>query len=149
MDTIQHLENNIDQFLKSFEKDLDWSYRYAPGKWSRKEILGHLVDSARYNLERFTEISYKPQPYIVHTYDQDDLVKINAYDAMDSSEVIQLWQVLNQQIIRVLGNIPESTFDYKIILPSGEENTFRFLAEDYVVHMEHHMKQFEHQKKSK
>ena len=53
--------------------------RPAPSKWSKKEILGHLVDSGVNNLQRFTEIQFHPKPYVLRNYNQDELVKINDY----------------------------------------------------------------------
>ena len=53
--------------------------RPAPDKWSKQEILGHLIDSAINNLKRFTEIQFLPQPYSVISYRQNELVTVNDY----------------------------------------------------------------------
>lgn len=79
-----------DAILK-FEKLLLENVRYFPtmtqkmleerklGKWSKKEILGHLTDSAIHNLVRFTEINYLEKPYYHRPYNQIDLVNLNQY----------------------------------------------------------------------
>src|ERR1700741_3098238 len=51
----------------------------APGKWSRQQVLGHLIDSALNNLKRFTEAQVKEQPYEIIAYPQDGLVATNHY----------------------------------------------------------------------
>ena len=47
------------------------------GKWSKKEILGHLIDSAINNIQRFTEIQNSEKPYVIKTYNSDALVNAN------------------------------------------------------------------------
>ena len=71
------------------------------GKWSKKEILGHLVDSAIHNLVRFTEINYLEKPYQHRPYNQNNLVNLNQYQTMNSNDLIQLWFSINKQIVRI------------------------------------------------
>src|SRR5688572_4811077 len=68
----------------------------APGKWSKKEIMGHLIDSALYNLMRFSQAQYKPLPYVVEGYAQDDLVHINDYQNLPLTSILDTWQALNK-----------------------------------------------------
>src|SRR5262245_5252597 len=67
----------------------------APGKWSKQEILGHLIDSAINNLKRFTDTQYFPQPYTVIRYNQDELVIINRYQQLSLEYLLNLWSILN------------------------------------------------------
>ena len=113
----------------------------APGKWSKQEILGHLIDSALNNLKRFTDAQYAPQPYQVLRYQQDDCVIINRYQQLPLEHLLQLWSLLNKQIFYVVSNIPADKLAYTIITPAGESKTLEWLAIDYVEHMEHHLKQ--------
>lgn len=62
----QLLETGNNHFLHTAPEAL--SQRPAPGKWSQKEILGHLIDSGINNLQRFTEIQFSPQPYPIQKY---------------------------------------------------------------------------------
>src|SRR6188768_1100121 len=78
---MQQLEIYIETFpikLKQFSSE-ELLMRPAPGKWSKQEILGHLIDSAINNLKRFTEIQFLPQAYTVISYQQNELVAINDY----------------------------------------------------------------------
>jgi DinB superfamily len=118
-------------------------HRAGPGKWSRKEILGHLIDSAINNLKRFTEIQGEEGIYVIRPYPQDLLVTANHYQEASLAHLLLLWQSLNRQIVYVIENIPPATLDYLVdVNPKKQElKTLKWLIEDYVVHMEHHLSQ--------
>src|SRR5215203_4736341 len=78
---MQQLEIYIESFpmkLKQFSSE-ELLQKSAAVKWSKQEILGHLIDSAINNLKRFTEIQFLPQPYTVISYKQNELVTVNDY----------------------------------------------------------------------
>lgn len=141
-----------DAILK-FEELLNENVNYFPtisseileakisGKWSKKEILGHLTDSAIHNLVRFTEINYVEKPYQHRPYNQIDLVNLNQYQTMDIDELTQLWFVINKQIIRIMKSVDKEALDYKIALSDGSIIDLKFLMTDYVTHLEHHINQ--------
>jgi len=140
---IQQLEKHISEVpdrFKQLSEDVILK-KTAPGKWSKQEILGHLIDSAINNLKRFTDSQYLPQPYTVIRYSQDDLVVINLYQQLPQEHLLPLWIALNQQIVYVISNIPADKLSYTIIIPSGDSKTLEWLAIDYVEHMEHHLGQ--------
>lgn len=112
-----------------------------PGKWSKKEVLGHLVDSAIHNLVRFTEINYLEKPYRHRPYNQIDLVNLNQYQKTDIKELTQLWFSINSQIVRIMKSVDENALDYKIILSDESVIDLRFLMTDYVEHLEYHINQ--------
>ena len=113
----------------------------APGKWSKKQILGHLIDSAINNLQRFTEIGYQPQPYIYRPYNQNELVTINQYQSANTKELLQLWISLNRQIMRVMAAQSEEKLNLKIQLEENSIADLRFIMMDYPEHLEHHVNQ--------
>ncbi|KAF2506758.1 DinB family protein [Flavobacterium zhairuonense] len=132
------LKENVNYFPEISQNVLQ---EKKPGKWSRKEILGHLVDSAIHNLVRFTEINYIEKPYKHRPYNQMDLVNLNQYQIMDIDELIKLWFVLNKQILRIMKSVDEKALDYKIVLSDESIIDLRFLMTDYVEHLEHHINQ--------
>jgi DinB superfamily len=137
----QYIET-IPEELKAITEQEILQFR-AAGKWSRKQILGHLIDSAINNLQRFTDIQFLPLPYIVQPYMQDELVLVNQYQQLPLNHLLQLWQALNRQIIFIVENIPDEKFDYPVNpqYNNKEMKTLGWLICDYVAHMEHHHKQ--------
>ena len=141
-DVIRKFEKLLDQNLDYIKKaDKAVSEFQTENKWSKKEILGHLVDSAIHNLVRFTEIHYVVKPYAYRTYNQNDLVKINRYQEIDIEELAQLWLSINKQILRVFKSASEETLQYEIELNDKSIVNLRFLMTDYVDHLEHHINQ--------
>lgn len=137
--TIARFEPLLSPLLPSGISDL--TYKASPEKWSKLEIIGHLIDSAVNNLQRFTEIQFESKPYQITRYNQDELVKANAYQEADPERLAALWLALNQRILALMKQQTEATLAYPIILPDGEPSDLRFLMTDYVDHLEHHLQQ--------
>lgn len=140
IEKIEALLSNINEYFNSVS-DAVLEFKPVEDKWSKKEILGHLVDSAIHNLVRFTEINYLEKPYHHRPYNQIELVHLNQYQTMDINELIQLWLSLNKQIIRIFKNVDYKALDYKIILNDQSVIDLKFLMTDYVEHLEHHINQ--------
>lgn len=135
----KHIQE-VPEHFKQFSSEI-LLQKPAPGKWSKQEILGHLIDSAINNLKRFTDTQYFPQPYTVTRYNQDELIVINRYQQQPLAHLLQLWAVLNKQVAQVISSMPTDKLGYTVIIPSGDSKTLEWLAIDYVEHMEHHLKQ--------
>lgn len=131
------IANSIIQF-RVLEED-DWNTKPAPEKWSKKEHLGHLADSAYCNHRRFVISQYEQNDHIV--YHQDEWVDFGHYQEMDIQEVIQLWKTLNIQLAWVIQNIPEDKLNNTCnVGKEGDDiQTLSFLIEDYIRHMNHHL----------
>jgi hypothetical protein len=112
-----------------------------PDKWSKKEVLGHLIDSAQNNLRRFVVGQYEDQPNIV--YDQDFWVNASNYQHMQDGDIVVLWKLLNERIIAVLKNMPVENYDR--LCNTGKTapsyHSLQWLAGDYVKHLKHHLNQ--------
>ncbi|PWK79017.1 DinB family protein [Mucilaginibacter oryzae] len=119
---------------------VDWEHKESPAKWSKKEITGHLIDSAQINLQRFVRCTYEEGFRL--TYEQVEWVQAARYQQADIGELIDLWALLNLQIIRVLANYPADRLNSKCDNSKQEPNlqTVEWLAADYVEHMLHHLK---------
>jgi hypothetical protein len=109
------------------------------GKWSKKEILGHLIDSGINNLQRFTEIQFEEKPYLIRKYNQNELVKANQYQQINSKELINLWLAINYQILQIIASQTETTLSYSILIDKEIRSDLRFLISDYISHLEHHL----------
>jgi len=112
--------------------------RPAPGKWSKKEIIGHLVDSASNNHQRFVRAMRGEQPAI--RYEQDDWVVLQNYQNANSRELIGLWELYNRHLAHLIAGMTETDLEQTLVM-GGEQVTLRYCAEDYVRHLEHHLRQ--------
>jgi len=139
---VNNLSPAIDQFLQLVHtKPVDWEAKPAPGKWSNKEIIGHLCDSAMINLQRFVRCTYEENFKL--TYEQDKLVAAQHYQEMAIESLLELWRLLNLQITRVLESYPADRWQAKCDNSKTEVclHTVEFLAQDYVDHLRHHLNQ--------
>jgi hypothetical protein len=130
------LLSEVPQKFRQFS-ETEASQKPAPGKWSKKEILGHLCDSCFNNLQRIVRVQYEDKPFII--YNQDEWVKSQNYQGLPSEKVLELWVVLHNQFIHALKSFPESRLES--IIDAGEEVTARFVITDYINHQHHHLKQ--------
>ncbi len=121
--------------------DNQFSAKANPDKWSNKEVLGHLIDSASNNLRRFICGQYEVNPKIV--YQQDFWVSANNYQNVPKENLIQLWKLLNEQICEVLQKMPleNTTLSCDTSKDKVELHPITWLAEDYVKHLKHHLNQ--------
>jgi hypothetical protein len=139
----KNLEKTLMDFLHTDLLSKNWTYKAGPNKWSKKEIIGHLIDSAQINLQRFVRSTYSEN--FTLTYDQVEWVDAQHYSSAEIEELLELWRLLNRQIIRVLENYP--THRLQIQSDTGKTGlcfiTVEHLAQDYVNHLNHHLKAIE------
>jgi hypothetical protein len=138
--TIRELRQIIQEYSSkiSIIGEADFAAKPLPNKWSKKEVLGHLVDSAHNNLRRFICGQYEETPPKI-VYSQDFWVSTNGYQNMKKEDVIQFWRLINNQICTVLEKMPQQNYSKQVV--TGEPKTLQWLAEDYLKHMKHHMNQ--------
>ena len=119
--------------------EADAAKKINPDKWSKKEELGHLVDSAFNNHRRFIVAQYEHHPKIV--YDQNYWVQAGHYQQQPFATLVSLWEILNLQICEVLESIPHESFEKTCNTGKDEIelHTIRWLASDYVKHLLHHL----------
>lgn len=99
------------------------SHRPSPHKWSKKEILGHLCDSAINNIERFVKIQYAEQPFLIQSYNQEKWVEVQNYQGKPMDELLTLFQTLNMQIINIIKNIPAEKLSYLCEVGNNQQQT--------------------------
>ena len=138
LNRLQYLINTIPDKLRAIP-DADFSHKPAPEKWSKKEIIGHLIDSATNNHHRFVRAQFEDAPKI--TYALNEWNTASRYQDMESRHVIAFWANYNQHLIEVVKRIPQADM-LRECNNGGENNvTLQWLIEDYVAHMEHHLRQ--------
>ena len=125
--------------------------RPAPGKWSPREIIGHLVDSASNNHQRFVRAAWQDD-LVFPGYEQDGWVSLQAYQHAPWRELVTLWLTFNRHIARVMSAIPMEVRTrvharhnlHEIAwreVPVHETTTLDYFMDDYVGHLEHHLRQ--------
>ena len=133
------LDNCIQQYLPGLQAlpEKEMSYKPNPAKWSKKEIIGHLVDSAQTNIRRFVVAQYEDNPSF--RYDQDKWVVISGYQQANTAELINLWYLLNKHFASIIKNTVPAMAERTST--TSEVHTIEWLAVDYIKHLRHHVHQ--------
>ena len=112
----------------------------APGKWSAKEELGHLIDSAANNHIRFVRGTIEAE-FRGPGYSQNDWVRLHGYSAMRWETIINFWFQYNHLLVGLVDRIPEDRFEARCFIGTNPAVPLRFVIEDYILHMQHHIDQ--------
>lgn len=122
--------------------DADMALPRAAGKWSRKEVLGHLLDSEANNRQRFVRGQAAPK-LTIPGYDQEEWVRAHGYAERPWPELVELWGANNRNLAEVIRRIPESAAEVPVRIGEHEPVTLAFVASDYIRHLRHHLSQLE------
>ena len=125
--------------------------RPAPGKWSPREIIGHLVDSASNNHQRFVRMRERAD-LVVEGYEQDVWVAAQRYQDAHWRELVVLWMTYNRHLARLMAATPAADRDrvrttHNLHLrafrpvPADHPTTLGYFMNDYVDHLQHHLGQ--------
>lgn len=138
IERLEFLTSSIPQQLKAID-DRIFNHKASPEKWSKKEILGHLIDSATNNHQRFVRGQFEDSPVI--GYNQDKWVEHVRYTDLDKGQLITFWTTYNQFLASVIKLIPTDQLNQTCTMRNGTQLTLEFLIIDYVDHLEYHLKQ--------
>jgi len=116
--------------------DVPW----RAGGWTRKQIVGHLLDSATNNRQRFVRAA-TDGPYAGPRYAQEAWVAAHGYAEQDWETLLRWWQVEHEILAAVVDRIPEERLGAECALGDDAPVTLRFLIEDYLVHQRWHFGQ--------
>jgi hypothetical protein len=135
--------------LRAIDEDAS-ARRPAPGKWSPRELIGHLIDSASNNHQRFVRAHFV-DALVFPGYDQDAWVAAQGYADAPWLELVELWRLFNLQLARVFEATPTelaerewAVHNLDVIafrtVPASEPATVAYFAHDYVEHLRHHLR---------
>jgi hypothetical protein len=150
---VTDLRDTVDHVAAELERvsERDAAMRPAPGRWSAKEVLGHLIDSASNNHQRFVRAQWQ-NDLVFSGYEQDDWVSAQRYQDAPWQDLITLWREYNRHLARVMDAVPETIrtrqhrrhnlndVAWKAV-PADEPATLDYFMEDYVGHLHHHVRQ--------
>jgi hypothetical protein len=154
------LEDVIEDFRRTVEEaaarllsltEVEAAAHPAEGKWSAKETIGHLIDSATNNHQRFVRARFQKE-FVFPGYAQEDWVRVQAYDKASWPLLVNLWRFYNLYLAHLMSHTPEgerlrewSRHNLHEIgfapVSADEPATLEHLMRDYVAHLKHHLQQ--------
>jgi hypothetical protein len=137
----QHLLDTINKALPLLQQihDADASIRPAPNKWSYKEIIGHLIDSATNNQQKFVRCIQQSGVHMP-PYEQDPWVAIQHYNDAGWKDILNAWYAMNEHIAHIMKHIPQDSLQNEIYIGDKGPYTLDFIVRDYPEHLKHHLK---------
>lgn len=114
------------------------SLKPATSGWSPKEELGHLIDSAVNNHQRFVRAAIHGE-FRGPGYAQDDWVKTNGYQSLAWDRVVDLWYRLNELLVHAVAHIPEASAQSPVTVGQDSVKPLDYIVDDYILHLQHHV----------
>jgi hypothetical protein len=158
--TIVETTDYISDLVATVDQSAPWlaglpesvvTWRPAPSAWSTKEIIGHLIDSAANNHQRFVRAAQQDD-LVFAGYEQDYWVRVQGYASAPWDEIVALWRAYNGHLARVMVAVPPDVRyrqharhnmhilgwqPYAADRPASLDDLMR----DYVLHLQHHLAQ--------
>jgi hypothetical protein len=143
---MEHVSGRLIRIINSTEpilrqvSEADSGRPVLEGGWSRKQVLGHLIDSASNNHQRFVRAALADS-LDFPGYDQNGCVRIEHVSNAAWTGLVDLWTSYNRYLAHVIAHLPAEKLDVPCRIGEHEPVTLAFLAEDYVNHLQHHLAQ--------
>jgi hypothetical protein len=143
LDAADAIRAEVDRASRVFRRwsDADVSVSPGVGKWSRKQILGHLIDSAANNHQRVVRAPSTSS--LVFGYDQVAWVEANAYERRAWADLVDLWAALNRHFAHAVEAVPATKLTTPCAAGDEEPKPLEWWIRDYVRHLRHHVAQIE------
>lgn len=110
------------------------------GKWVKKEILGHLIDSAANNHQRCVRAQLTDR-YVGPGYEQEAWVSVQRYRERPWAELVDLWVALNRHLAAAIETVPAAKLQTPCVIGDDEPRTLEWVMRDYLRHLKHHLAQ--------
>jgi DinB superfamily len=143
------MQNVIEEFKRTIVESYDRLVKFSDsesamplsdGKWSRKELIGHLIYSASNNHQRFVR-AQMAESHSFPGYEQESWVSLQDYKGEAWEDLALLWKSHNQHLAHVISRIPEDKLSLSFAVGNGGPVTLGFIVGDYISHMKHHLSQ--------
>jgi hypothetical protein len=138
------IRKTVEDFVGRLENldEAKASQKFRPDKWSRKEILGHLIDSASNNHQRFVRAQYLKDANFI-SYEQKEWVNIQRYGSRSWKDLLGFWRSYNLHLAHIIEHMPIECLKVSAVLGSYGQVTIGYLVVDYLGHMQHHIRQID------
>lgn len=110
------------------------------GHWSKKQILGHLIDSAANNHQRFVR-GQLDRELVIPSYAQEQWVETGRYQDREWSHLVDFWLAYNRHLLHLMSHAAPDRLDTVVRIAGNEPVTLEYVMIDYVRHLKHHLKQ--------
>ena len=117
----------------------DAGHKPDPKRWSKKEVLGHLIDSAGNNHQRFVRAQLTT-PLEFPNYEQEFWVSRQAYASEPWPDLVNLWLLLNRHLLHIVKAMPPEVYTHEVNVGHGPM-TLAVLTASYLDHLENHLDQ--------
>lgn len=136
------VRSEVEQAAERFRSWSEADARNArgEGKWMKKEILGHLIDSAFNNHQRFVRAQLA-SAYVGPGYEQQVWVAVHGYRERPWRELVELWVAANRHVAAVIERVPAAKLATPCTIGDDQPATLEFVMKDYLRHMKHHLEQ--------
>ncbi len=141
-ETARHLRETISMVLPLLQAipNTQASIKPQPTKWSPKEIIGHLIDSACNNHQKFIRAMSQRHTDFVG-YQQDFWVQSQSYNDCTWEELLVFWSSYNLHLAHIIEHTEENVLSNTISIESVGPFRLDFIMPDYVEHLKHHLRQ--------
>ena len=136
---LEELLKTVPQRLADLPDDAA-AHKPAPNRWSKKEILGHLIDSAANNHQRFVRVQSTARLEFPG-YEQELWVATQAYATASWPDLIDLWLLLNRHLLHVMKAMPAEVLSHECVIGGRPAVTLKALAAGYLSHVDNHLAQ--------
>ena len=108
-------------------------------KWSKKEVIGHLIDSAANNHQRFVRAQHVSASYVSPTYDQEKWVSLQDYNSTSWPDLKDLWRLYNLHLAHVIRRISAEKLQVKCTIGDKGAVALGNVIDQYLAHLKHHL----------
>ncbi|GAB5520051.1 MAG: hypothetical protein RhofKO_23020 [Rhodothermales bacterium] len=138
-DDLRHTLTLVLPHLQALDADTR-THRPAPDRWTKQEILGHLIDSAANNHQKFVRMIAQ-QHLDFPGYAQNHWVTAQRWNTADWPAMLALWAAYNRHLADLIEHAAPEALAHTITIDGAGPFRLDFVMTDYVEHLKHHLKQ--------